>query len=78
MTIKPKPRCRVRGFVEEMGAFLQRPMCMSLEGERTGLAPITTRTRTGSNAKNLGPLTLRRFRISDYQEWHQYHTEQGF
>ena len=22
---KPKPRCRVRGFVEEMGAFLQRP-----------------------------------------------------
>ena len=52
---KPKPRCRVRGFVEEMGAFLQRPMCMSLEGERTGLVPITTRTRTGSK----------------YQEWHQ-------
>ena len=45
---KPKPRCRVRGFVEEMGAFLQRHM--SLEGEsEPASSPITTRTRTGSN-----------------------------
>ena len=52
MTITPKPRCRGRGFVVEMGAFLQRPISMSLEGERTCLVPITMRTRTGSNAKN--------------------------
>src|SRR6476646_1952437 len=63
MTIKPKPRCRVRGFVEEMGAFLQRPMCMSLEGGANRPRPPNNENSDRLQCGKTQPLTLRRFRL---------------
>jgi hypothetical protein len=53
MTRKPKPRCRVRGFVEEMGAFLQRPMCMSLEGGANRPRPPNNENSDGFQCEKL-------------------------
>ena len=54
---KPKPRCRVRGFVEEMGAFLQRPMCMSLVGGANRPRPHNNENSDGF--RKTRPLTLK-------------------
>ena len=60
MTIKPKPRCRVRGFVEEMGAFLRRPVCMSLEGgEANWPRPHNNENSDGFQSEKPGHVTLR-------------------